>query len=162
MHRDLKPSNIMCDDRQQTSLIDFGFACKIQTDDAIALTERIGTPFYMSPQMLNRRKYNSKSDIWSLGVIFYQMVCGYLPYFGENDGDLLKDIMTGGDKLFKTEKNVPERIMKLIRRCLTVDINERISWNQLFTEQKLSSSIMNKNQIIYEETSVFSGCCSLF
>ena len=101
--------------------------------------------------MLKRTKYNSKSDIWSLGVIFYEMICGYLPYFGANDGDLLKDIMTGGDKLFKTEKHVSERIMKLIRRCLTVDVNERISWSQLFTEEKLSSSsVFRGDQIIYE------------
>ena len=73
MHRDLKPANIICRDNYGVVIVDFGFACKISNDDSLVLHEKIGTPLYMSPELLNRKKYNSKSDIWSLGVIYYEM-----------------------------------------------------------------------------------------
>jgi calcium-dependent protein kinase len=101
MHRDLKPSNIICDEKYGVVVVDFGFACKICYDDSLTLSERIGTPFYMSPELLHRKRYNSKSDIWSLGVIYYEMLCGSLPFFGINDGELYKDITTNYAKLFK-------------------------------------------------------------
>lgn len=101
MHRDLKPANIICRDNYGVVIVDFGFACKISNDDSLVLHEKIGTPLYMSPELLNRKKYNSKSDIWSLGVIYYEMLCGSLPFSGVNDGELFKDITTNYAKLFK-------------------------------------------------------------
>ena len=52
-------------------LIDFGFASFFGGGDDMSLKERFGTPFYMSPEMMGRKNYNSKSDIWSIGVIYY-------------------------------------------------------------------------------------------
>ena len=83
MHRDLKPENIIYHNEKIT-LIDFGFACRISKSDDKLLKERVGTPIYMSPEIMSKRKYNSKSDIWSLGVILYEMVHGYPPYQGKN------------------------------------------------------------------------------
>ena len=48
------------------------------------LSELVGTPIYMSPELLSRKKYNSKSDIWSLGVILFEMIHGYPPYQGKS------------------------------------------------------------------------------
>ena len=53
----------------------------------------VGTPLYMSPQLLNREKYSNKSDIWSLGIIFYECLYGYPPWHGRNAQDLYSNIM---------------------------------------------------------------------
>lgn len=83
MHRDIKPENIMYDFKR-AALIDFGFACSMQNGDSTVLKEWIGTPSYMSPEMLQHRKYNWKSDIWSFGVTVYEIVYGVLPWTGAN------------------------------------------------------------------------------
>ena len=76
MHRDIKPENIMITDQGKVKLIDFGLAIasrkKYQTDMA-------GTPDYMAPGVI-KGHYHSKADIWSLGVVLYTLVSGYLPF----------------------------------------------------------------------------------
>lgn len=80
MHRDLKPENIICRPNNKVILIDFGFACRFPKSDQPVLTENVGTPIYMSPEILNKLPYNSKSDIWSIGAILYEMLHGSPPY----------------------------------------------------------------------------------
>lgn len=128
VHRDLKPSNIIVNDSNEVFLIDFGFACKFDPEDEKILTERFGTPYYMSPEVLARKMYNSKSDIWSLGVIYYEMLCGFLPYSATSDAELLKSIKDPKNDIFKVQKYIPEAIKGLIRRCLTIDADKRIGW----------------------------------
>lgn len=132
MHRDIKPSNIICDDKFKVVIIDFGFACKISLDDSLSLSERFGTPFYMSPELLSRKKYNSKSDIWSLGVMYYEMLCGSLPFFGATDIELYKDICVNSSNLFKNDMIIPDSIKRMVKKCLTIDIEKRVSWDELF------------------------------
>ena len=128
MHRDLKPDNIIINDKNESFLIDLGFATFISTGDDISLKERFGTPFYMSPEMMGHKLYNSKSDIWSLGVIYYEMVSGGLPFFGNSDAELLKDVTQHKGDIFQKNNQVPSKVKNLIKRCLTVDIQKRISW----------------------------------
>lgn len=72
MHRDLKPSNIIYQaDKGKAVILDLGFACYFHKNDERILTANVGTPYYMSPEILMGQNYNSKSDIWSLGVIIY-------------------------------------------------------------------------------------------
>lgn len=72
MHRDLKPSNIMYNENQNKAvLLDLGFATYFHKNDEKMLTAVVGTPNYMSPEILMGKKYNSLSDIWSFGIIMY-------------------------------------------------------------------------------------------
>ena len=82
MHRDLKPENIFFNDGK-VKLIDFGCACEFEEGDKYVLTEPVGTKEYMSPEMLQRRNYNSKSDIWSFGIILYEVLYGKFPWEGK-------------------------------------------------------------------------------
>lgn len=106
MHRDLKLSNIFLHD--ETIVIgDFGFA---KTGKEMTGTT-LGTPLTMAPEMIaGENKYSSKTDLWSIGVIFYQLLQGSPPFFGLSLQELLNDIMKNeGDKLkFSSKINMSD------------------------------------------------------
>jgi NIMA (never in mitosis gene a)-related kinase len=74
LHRDLKPANILLDSNQNIKLGDFGLAKQLNSQSKLATTN-VGTPFYMSPEIINEQDYNEKTDIWSLGnfIFFYSI-----------------------------------------------------------------------------------------
>jgi serine/threonine-protein kinase len=86
VHRDLKPENIMVDQNDQIKLIDFGIAMK---EDARRLTftnisSLLGTPDYISPEQVKGARGDQRSDIYSMGIIFYEMLTGRVPFVGPN------------------------------------------------------------------------------
>ena len=86
VHRDLKPENIMVDENDQIKLIDFGIAMK---EDARRLTfvnvsSLLGTPDYISPEQVKGARGDQRSDIYSMGIIFYEMLTGRVPFIGVN------------------------------------------------------------------------------
>jgi calcium-dependent protein kinase len=90
VHRDLKPENILFDsnkDNPTLKIIDFGCSAKLNRNGE-KLNRRIGTPFYVAPEVL-AANYNEKCDIWSIGVILYILLCGYPPFSGKNELDVL-------------------------------------------------------------------------
>lgn len=70
MHRDLKPANILVS-KGRLKISDFGFARNLDNGDNTILKSVVGTPLYMSPQILNHQNYTNKSDLWSVGLIYY-------------------------------------------------------------------------------------------
>jgi len=85
IHQDLKTENIMFankDDLKSLKIIDFGFAKSLEKND---VQELVGTPYYFCPQHLQKNKiFNDKCDIWSLGVVMYQLVAKSKPFDGDN------------------------------------------------------------------------------
>jgi len=79
VHRDIKPDNIMITNNDTVRLIDFGLSKASRNNRQ--LTTMAGTPYYMAPEVLEG-SYSKKADIWSLGVLLYTLVCGYLPFQG--------------------------------------------------------------------------------
>jgi calcium-dependent protein kinase len=79
IHRDIKPANVLLKN-QHYLIADFGFACKADILCRKRLTDICGTPVYMAPQLLKNQPYTAKSDIWSLGLMLYEMVFGYPPW----------------------------------------------------------------------------------
>ncbi len=78
VHRDLKPANIFISD-SEVKIADFGFAMK-NSDSKKYSSYNVGSPIYMPPEALNDNKYSFKSDIWALGVIYYEMLTGKTPW----------------------------------------------------------------------------------
>lgn len=97
VHRDLKPANIICtsrfDDPEFVKLLDFGLA-KILSDELISdtLTRAgcvVGTPSYMSPEQAVGKEIDHRSDLYTVGLMAYQLLCGYLPFYGKNMRELV-------------------------------------------------------------------------
>jgi len=132
-HRDLKPENFLFttkDDIEKNTLkiIDFGLSC--QFTDGQVLSTKAGTPYYVAPQVL-AGKYDQTSDLWSCGVIAYVLLCGYPPFYGENDSDVLAKVRLGNFSFNPSDwKNISEDAKDLIRHLLKMNPKERYSAEQ--------------------------------
>jgi len=132
-HRDLKPENFLFqskDKLEQTSIkiIDFGLSCQFTPGQV--LTTKAGTPYYVAPQVL-AGKYDQLSDLWSIGVIMYVMLCGYPPFFGETDAEVLSKVRLGNFSFNAADwKNVSEDAKNLIRMLLKMNPRDRFTAEQ--------------------------------
>jgi serine/threonine protein kinase len=86
----------------------------------------------MSPQILAQEPYTSKCDIWSIGVLFYEMLYGRHPWIGKGIVDLYTKIETHKEVVFPAEVEVSELAKSLIIQCLRFDENDRLSWMELY------------------------------
>jgi len=92
VHRDVKPANIMYDTKEdKIKITDFGIA-RITDSSKTKTGMVLGTPSYMSPEQLKGKKIDGRSDLFSLGVMFYQMLCGDLPFGGDSMATLMFSI----------------------------------------------------------------------
>lgn len=145
VHRDLKLKNIMIvykKDKNQVldiipKLSDFGFS-KIMDESDITRT-KLGTPATMAPEILMGREYTNRCDIWSLGVIMYQLLYKTLPFKARNESDLLKFILSNKFKLPEGCK-ISEPLNDLLSKMLVVDPKKRISWQELFNHPFLDDN----------------------
>ncbi|CAG8459775.1 11407_t:CDS:2 [Diversispora eburnea] len=96
-HRDLKPENLLFSDKSEFSTLkitDFGLSKILKHHDDILMTA-CGTPGYVAPEVLTQNGYGKSVDIWSIGVILYTVLCGYTPFWGENQKALFDSILKG-------------------------------------------------------------------
>lgn len=97
VHRDLKPENFLFKTEAEDSeikIIDFGLSRHDTTNLGVMKT-RVGTPYYVAPEVLNK-KYTRAADCWSIGVITYILLCGYPPFYGDNDDQIFDSVRRGG------------------------------------------------------------------
>lgn len=91
IHRDIKPANILVKNDIK-KVADFGFATKADIKGVKLMKEKVGTPLYMAPQILNNLPYTAKSDIWSIGMMFYEMIFGKTPWPARDELSLIRNI----------------------------------------------------------------------
>ena len=126
VHRDIKPENIMMTKQGELKLIDFGLSQR-QNKKQNDVNSIAGTPYYMAPEVLEGR-FDSKSDIWSLGVIFYVFMCGYLPFQGDTRNEVFYKIVNGKYHFNHNEFNYCSKESKdLIEKLLEVDPLKRFT-----------------------------------
>lgn len=129
VHRDLKPENLLLTSKHEDydiKIIDFGLA-KQSTE---LMTMPCGTPGYVAPEILKRRKYHKEVDVWSLGVITYILLCGFPPFHddGNNLKNLYKQIRAGKYSFpAKYWDNISKEAKDLIRKMLQVKPKTRIT-----------------------------------
>lgn len=118
IHRDLKPSNIFLKNGVP-KIADYGFS-KMMDEPKEKFYYNVGTPLYMCPQSIMQNKYSEKSDIWSIGVIFYELLYGTVPWNAPSEKDLAR-IMIQTPLSFNPNVPVSEEAKSFIRECLTVE-----------------------------------------
>jgi tetratricopeptide (TPR) repeat protein/predicted Ser/Thr protein kinase/predicted secreted protein len=122
VHRDLKPQNIMLDEDGQTRIMDFGIARSLMGKSITGAGTFIGTPEYMSPEQVEGKDVDERSDIYSLGVILYEMVTGRRPFDGETALAIAhKHKYETPEDPRTVDPQIPERLAQVILRCLEKD-----------------------------------------
>ena len=128
VHRDLKPENLLLDtggENPRVTIIDFGTSGVF--DPEKRMSQKFGTPYYIAPEVL-KRNYDQKCDLWSCGVILYILLCGYPPFNGANDKQIVASVLKGEFSLDEIEWNpISDGAKDLVKRLLTYDPAERIS-----------------------------------
>ena len=144
VHRDLKPENILFDDDGIIKIVDFGTSKKYSQKKKMKNCH--GTPYYIAPEVL-QESYNEKCDVWSCGVIFYILLCGFPPFNGENDDDILEAVQLG-----KYTFDIPEFRMisllakDLIRKMLTYDPKKRPSIEKCLNHEWFQKILFSKEE----------------
>ena len=135
-HRDLKPANVMIDDNGRVKVLDFGLAKatpgflnrggELRTQSATQEGHTVGTPAYMSPEQAGGQSVDARSDIFSLGIVFYEMLTGERPFAGANPVSIISSILRDTPRsLSEVQPAIPRELARLVHRCLAKNPDDR-------------------------------------
>merc|ERR1739848_164662 len=126
-------------------IIDFGLSCKFEASQV--LSTKAGTPYYVAPQVL-AGKYDHLSDVWSCGVIMYVLLCGYPPFFGETDSEVLSKVRLGAFSFNAADwKNVSDDAKNLIRLMLKMNPKDRYTAEQTLNHDWIKNKAPRANNV---------------
>ncbi|KAJ5077451.1 protein kinase [Anaeramoeba ignava] len=140
-HRDIKLENLLLDANNNIKIIDFGLAGEMKTDNWLCKTA-CGSPSYSAPEVIQGKRYQGKkSDVWSMGVVLYAMVCAALPFNGKNVREICENIVIGE---FSIPDDISQSCKHLIRHMIEKDTRKRYTVSQIklhpwFNEQDTDS-----------------------
>ena len=127
IHRDMKPQNILIGSQRVVKLCDFGFA-RAMSSNTMVLTSIKGTPLYMAPELVQEQPYNHTVDLWSLGVILYELFVGQPPFYTNSIYSLIQKIVR--DQI-KWPENISPAFKSFLKGLLNKKPAERLTWPAL-------------------------------
>ena len=132
-HRDLKPENMLMTDKSENAeckITDFGLS-KFFDEQSTVMQTPCGTPGYIAPEVLHMKGYDKACDVWSLGVIVYILLCGFPPFYADNDAQLYLKIKKGEFEFLEPYWDpISADAKHLVTRMLTVNPKTRITCAQ--------------------------------
>jgi len=153
VHRDLKPDNIMIDDEDHIKLIDFGIAREAGARRLTfaKLTKSMGTPDYVSPEQVKGKRGDARSDIYAMGVIFYEMLTGEVPFRGPNPVVAMNQrLISHHPPESSADRDVPTALHVIIRCALERDPARRYSSARHFAQD-----LKHPEEIEFSQSSAF-------
>lgn len=127
IHRDMKPQNILVGAHGRVKLCDFGFA-RAMSSNTVVLTSIKGTPLYMAPELVKEQPYDLTVDLWSLGVILYELLVGQPPFYTNSIYSLVNHIVKDP---VEYPANISPELRSFLQGLLRKDPRQRLSWPDL-------------------------------
>ncbi len=147
VHRDLKPANIFITNDDQVKIIDFGLAKAAQRTMLTKSGATLGTVPYMSPEQAQGSTVDHRTDIWSLGVVMYEMITGQLPFKSEYETALAYSIINEDpEPVTALRSGVPMELERIINKCLEKNNDDRYQWtNEINIDVRKVEKLLSGN-----------------
>ena len=144
IHRDIKPENALLSEDNVVKLTDFGWSNYLNSNGSQRMTF-CGTPIYLAPEMILNKGHDEHVDIWCIGVLLFELLCGTPPFVGKNREELTKNIIKGN---ISWKNNLDNDAKDLISKILVIEPQKRIGLKEIITHNFFIRYFPNANNIL--------------